>query len=166
MTGDANASQDKVEKLAGPLLEEYLHIKVIKIIFTNTLARKQIFIRFGLMDFMNAHFRILTLQSKRSQRSLQQIRLHGGFSFPILTTFAMIDPLRFVEAVFNSVIEKNEKARVASGGLMAAMLSRGLLGEVNNLAEIILTLILSCFDTDYLRKSPCRDNSFPPWTAC
>ena len=37
---------------------------------------------------------------------------------------------RFVEAVLNSVIEKNEKARVASGGLIAAMLSRGLLGEV------------------------------------
>ena len=28
LNGDANASQDKVEKLAGPLLEEYLHIKV------------------------------------------------------------------------------------------------------------------------------------------
>ena len=30
LNGDANASQDKVEKLAGPLLEEYLHIKVTK----------------------------------------------------------------------------------------------------------------------------------------
>ena len=29
LTGDANASQEKVDKLAGPLLEEYLHIKVI-----------------------------------------------------------------------------------------------------------------------------------------
>ena len=28
LNGDANASQEKVEKLAGPLLEEYLHIKV------------------------------------------------------------------------------------------------------------------------------------------
>merc|ERR1719167_642319 len=35
----------------------------------------------------------------------------------------------FVEAVLNSVIEKNDKSRVASGGLIAAMLSRGLLGE-------------------------------------
>ena len=43
---------------------------------------------------------------------------------------------RFVEAVLNSVIEKAAKARVASGGLIAAMLSRGLLGEVNNLPEI------------------------------
>ena len=41
--------------------------------------------------------------------------------------------LRFVEAVLNSVIEKNDKSRVASGGLIAAMLSRGLLGEVRNL---------------------------------
>ena len=40
--------------------------------------------------------------------------------------------LRFVEAVLNSVIEKNDKSRVASGGLIAAMLSRGLLGEVRN----------------------------------
>ena len=158
-----------MEKLAGPLLEEYLHIKVTKLIFRHTGKKTnigQIRLDGSLYDFKNVDFRILTLQSKRSQRSLQQIRLHGGFSFPILTTFAMIDPLRFVEAVFNSVIEKNEKARVASGGLMAAMLSRGLLGEVNDLAEIILTLILSCFDTDHLRKSPCRDNSFPPWTAC
>ena len=37
---------------------------------------------------------------------------------------------RFVEAVLNSVIEKNGKARVLSGGLFAAMLSKGLLGEV------------------------------------
>ena len=43
---------------------------------------------------------------------------------------------RFVEAVLNSVIEKAAKARVASGGLIAAMLSRGLLGEVNKLPEI------------------------------
>ena len=28
LTGDSGASQEKVEKLAGPLLEEYLHIKV------------------------------------------------------------------------------------------------------------------------------------------
>ena len=28
LNGDASASQEKVEKLAGPLLEEYLHIKV------------------------------------------------------------------------------------------------------------------------------------------
>ena len=34
------------------------------------------------------------------------------------------------------MIEKAAKARVASGGLIAAMLSRGLLGEVNNLPEI------------------------------
>ena len=41
LTGDANASQEKVEKLAGPLLEEYLHIKVKQ---TNVVeANKQIF---------------------------------------------------------------------------------------------------------------------------
>ena len=44
--------------------------------------------------------------------------------------------LRFVEAVLNSVIEKNDKSRVASGGLIAAMLSRGLLGEVRNLLVV------------------------------
>ena len=45
--------------------------------------------------------------------------------------------LRFVEAVLNSVIEKNDKSRVASGGLIAAMLSRGLLGEVRNLLVVV-----------------------------
>jgi len=82
LTGDANASQDKVEKLAGPLLEEYLHIKDL-------------------------------------DATIKEIS----------EKFATNTIAWFVEAVFNSVIEKNEKARVASGGLMAAMLSRGLLGE-------------------------------------
>ena len=77
----------------------------------------------------------MTLQSKRSQRSLQQILLHGEpkyFSYSCAHFFIDLSS-RFVEAVLNSVIEKNEKARVASGGLIAAMLSRGLLGEVNYL---------------------------------
>ena len=47
------------------------------------------------------------------------------------STFVLMNHLlRFVEAVLNSVIEKNGKARVLSGGLFAAMLSKGLLGEV------------------------------------
>ena len=33
LNGDASASQDKVEKLSGPLLEEFLHIKVRHVIF-------------------------------------------------------------------------------------------------------------------------------------
>ena len=55
-----------------------------------------------------------------------------GFAFKVFTDFSP----RFVEAVLNSVIEKNEKARVASGGLIAAMLSRGLLGEVKDLQRM------------------------------
>ena len=43
LTGDANASQEKVDKLAGPLLEEYLHIKV-----THFFALFKIFIEIGV----------------------------------------------------------------------------------------------------------------------
>ena len=106
---------------------------------------------------MSVCFRILTLQSKRSQTSLQQILLHGEIDIlknhkPVCYGFS----LRFVEAVLNSVIEKNDKARVLSGGLIAAMLSRGLLGEVKNGS---LKLIGADFHLD------CRDNSSLPWTA-
>merc|ERR1719458_2494100 len=82
LNGDANASQEKVEKLAGPLLEEYLHIKDL-------------------------------------DATIKEIS----------EKFATNTIAWFVEAVLNSVIEKAAKARVASGGLIAAMLSRGLLGE-------------------------------------
>ena len=107
---------------------------------------------------MNVCLRILTLQSKRSQTSLQQILLHGELD--ILNDFEHVCygfSLRFVEAVLNSVIEKNDKARVLSGGLIAAMLSRGLLGEVKKIAS--LQLIGADFHLD------CRDNSSLPWTA-
>ena len=53
LTGDSGASQEKVEKLAGPLLEEYLHIKVTNI--QRVLAYKgdkQIFIRLGLLEIL------------------------------------------------------------------------------------------------------------------
>jgi len=82
LTGDSGASQEKVEKLAGPLLEEYLHIKDL-------------------------------------DATIKEIS----------EKFATNTIAWFVEAVLNSVIEKNDKSRVASGGLIAAMLSRGLLGE-------------------------------------
>merc|ERR1719454_1319933 len=82
LTGDANASQEKVEKLAGPLLEEYLHIKDL-------------------------------------EATIKEIS----------EKFATNTIAWFVEAVLNSVIEKNEKARVQSGQLISNMLSRGLLGE-------------------------------------
>merc|ERR1719412_694039 len=82
LTGDANASQEKVDKLAGPLLEEYLHIKDL-------------------------------------EATIKEIS----------EKFATNTIAWFVEAVLNSVIEKNEKARVQSGQLISNMLSRGLLGE-------------------------------------
>ena len=74
-------------------------------------------------------------QSKRSQRSLRLILLLGKFQNAQYACVIKMETsvLRFVEAVLNSVIEKNDKSRVASGGLIAAMLSRGLLGEVRNL---------------------------------
>ena len=75
-------------------------------------------------------------RSKRSQRSLQLILLLGTFQYAQLV-FIETSVLRFVEAVLNSVIEKNDKSRVASGGLIAAMLSRGLLGEVRNLLVVV-----------------------------
>ena len=73
LTGDANASQEKVDKLAGPLLEEYLHIKV-----THLFALFKIFIEIGVGPQIKL-FRILRQPSKRSQRSLQQILLLGEF---------------------------------------------------------------------------------------
>ena len=79
-------------------------------------------------------------QSKRSQRSLQLILLLGKFQYAQLVLIKLgTSVLRFVEAVLNSVIEKNDKSRVASGGLIAAMLSRGLLGEVRNLVLVVVT---------------------------
>ena len=78
-------------------------------------------------------------QSKRSQRSLQLILLLGKFQNAQFACVIKLETsvLRFVEAVLNSVIEKNDKSRVASGGLIAAMLSRGLLGEVRNLLAVV-----------------------------
>ena len=78
-------------------------------------------------------------QSKRSQRSLQLILLLGKFQYAQFVFVIKLETsvLRFVEAVLNSVIEKNDKSRVASGGLIAAMLSRGLLGEVRNLLVFV-----------------------------
>ena len=73
LTGDANASQEKVDKLAGPLLEEYLHIKVI-----DFFGLFKIFIEIGVGPQIKL-FRILRQPSKRSQRSLQQILLLGEF---------------------------------------------------------------------------------------
>ena len=49
---------------------------------------------------------------------------------------------RFVEAVLNSVIEKNEKARVQSGQLISNMLSRGLLGEVCTHAAMLAMVLM------------------------
>ena len=49
--------------------------------------------------------------------------------------------LRFVEAVLKAVLEKNEESRVASGALIAAMLSRGLLSEVRNLLVVVKLLL-------------------------
>ena len=98
----------------------------------------------NVYDFMSVCLRILTLQSKRSQTSLQQILLHGELD--ILNDFEHVCygfSLRFVEAVLNSVIEKNDKARVLSGGLIAAMLSRGLLGEVKMPLSCRLVLIFT-----------------------
>ena len=73
LTGDANASQEKVDKLAGPLLEEYLHIKV-----THFFGLIKIFIEIGVGPQVKL-FRILRQPSKRSQRSSQQILLLGEF---------------------------------------------------------------------------------------
>lgn len=42
----------------------------------------------------------------------------------------------FVEHVLNVVIEKNEKSRVSTGGLLAAMVSKGLLGEGQFMAAL------------------------------
>ena len=80
-------------------------------------------------------------QSKRSQRSLRLILLLGKFQNAQYACVIKMETsvLRFVEAVLNSVIEKNDKSRVASGGLIAAMLSRGLLGEVRNLVLVFVT---------------------------
>merc|ERR1712088_891470 len=75
LTGDANASQEKVDKLAGPLLEEYLHIKDL-------------------------------------EATIKEIS----------EKFATNTIAWFVEAVLNSVIEKNEKARVQSGQLISSLL--------------------------------------------
>ena len=61
--------------------------------------------------------------------------------------------------MLNSVIEKAAKARVASGGLIAAMLSRGLLGEVNIVhAWSVVTPLLSCFDTIFFSKKNLKIN--------
>ena len=78
-------------------------------------------------------------QSKRFQRSLQPILLLGKFQYALLIFVIKLKTsvFRFIEAVLNSVIEKNDKSRVASGGLIAAMLSRGLLGEVRNLLVVV-----------------------------
>ena len=78
-------------------------------------------------------------QSKRFQRSLQPILLLGKFQYALLVFVIKLKTsvFRFIEAVLNSVIEKNDKSRVASGGLIAAMLSRGLLGEVRNLLVVV-----------------------------
>ena len=78
-------------------------------------------------------------RSKRSQRSLQLILLLGKFQYEQLVIVIKLETslFRFVEAVLNSVIEKNDKSRVASGGLIAAMLSRGLLGEVRHLLVVV-----------------------------
>ena len=80
-------------------------------------------------------------RSKRSQRSLQLTLLLGKFQYAQLVIVIKFETSvsRFVEAVLNSVIEKNDKSRVASGGLIAAMLSRGLLGEVRSLVLVVLT---------------------------
>ena len=40
-----------------------------------------------------------------------------------------------------AVIEKDEESRVASGALIAAMLSRGLLSEVRNLLVVVKLLL-------------------------
>ena len=40
-----------------------------------------------------------------------------------------------------AVIEKNEESRVASGALIAALLSRGLLSEVRNLLVVVKLLL-------------------------
>jgi len=81
-SGDPKASIDKVEKLAAPLLEEYLHLK-------------------------------------DTEATVKEIA----------EKFAATTITAFVEAVLNSVIEKNEKARVATGGLIAVMVTKGMLGE-------------------------------------
>ena len=73
LTGDANASQEKVDKLAGPLLEEYLHIKVI-----DFFGLFKTIIEIGVGPQIKL-FRILRQPSKRSQRSSQQILLLGEF---------------------------------------------------------------------------------------
>jgi hypothetical protein len=74
LRGNAGASRELCEKLAGPLLEEYLHLKDLE----------------GTVKELCEKFATATI----------------GW---------------FVEAVLNIVIEKNEKARVMSGGLFAAM---------------------------------------------
>lgn len=82
LTGDPNASVQQVEKLSGPLLEEYLHIKD-----TDATIKE------------------------------------------VAEKFAPNTITAFVEAVLNSVIEKNEKSRVATGGLLNVLVTKGLLGE-------------------------------------
>jgi len=82
LTGDPNASVQQVEKLAGPLLEEYLHIKDID----------------------------ATLKE-------------------IAEKFATNTITAFVEAVLNSVIEKNEKSRASTGTLLNILVVKGLLAD-------------------------------------
>ena len=98
LNGDANASQEKVEKLAGPLLEEYLHIKVTNKYLQMKVTRQtnihQTRIDGNLCDFMNLSFRILMPQSKRSQRSLQRIQLHGELSVKCKSVKTMMDLLQ------------------------------------------------------------------------
>ena len=43
--------------------------------------------------------------------------------------------------MLKAVLEKNEESRVASGALIAAMLSRGLLSEVRNLLVVVKLLL-------------------------
>ena len=60
LNGDANASQEKVEKLAGPLLEEYLHIKVTNIQIFHKNAK---ICRINLKQFWDGLEQIPTTQN-------------------------------------------------------------------------------------------------------